>query len=462
MRQWAECVSRSFVVDANGIAESKSEGSIFSSEIQAAVKAELEMVLSSPVFAQSNRCKRFLSHVVLQTLSGRAGELKERTIGINVFDRANDYDTGGDSIVRVTSNEVRKRIGQFYGESEGNHTIQIELPRGSYVPEFKIHPNRNRIDVADLPAESHALSQPIAEGAAAVSEASPPLLKQSETSLSQVHQDTVVAALGPAHSRKFQISVALLVFALITAVAVFSFWESQTQRKTPEVWEGFQRAGIPVLICIGTHNIPSSTPNASPNEETRTFDDLVLRREIIPVDDVTVITSVASLLGKKDIRFRVVGADQTSLTDLRRQPVILIGGADNKWTLRLTQELRYRIEFIPPAVSKEPTAWIMDSEQPNSIPWKISFSVPMYEWKNDYAIVARVDDPTTGVPVLIDAGLGNLGSIAASELIASDTLPKQLASEPGCRGKTNFEAVVGTEIIDAKPGPPHILRLHCW
>ena len=208
--------------------------------------------------------------------------------------------------------------------------------------------------------------------------------------------------------------------------------------------------------------MPSSNLNVSAGKEAQTFADLVLRREIIPVDDVTVITSVASLLGKKDIRFRVVGADQTSLTDLRRQPVILIGGADNKWTLRLTQDLRYRIEFIPPAVSKEPAAWIMDSEQPNGNPWKISFSVPMNEWKNDYAIVARVDDPTTGGPVLIDAGLGNPGSLAASELIASDTLPKQLASDPGCRGKTNFEAVVGTEIIDAKPGPPHILRLYCW
>ena len=152
-------------MNANGIAESKSDNSFFSSEIQAAVKAELEKVLASPAFVQSNRCKRFLSHVVLQTLSGHAGELKERTIGINVFDRSNDYDTGGDSIVRVTSNEVRKRIGQFYGEAEANHTIQIELPRGSYVPEFKIHPSRRELHVASLPAKSLVVSQPVAEEA---------------------------------------------------------------------------------------------------------------------------------------------------------------------------------------------------------------------------------------------------------------------------------------------------------
>lgn len=87
-----------------------------SPEIQSAIKAELDAMLKAPIFAQSGRCKRFLSHVILETLSGNAADLKERTIGINVFNRANDYETGDDSIVRVTANEVRKRLSQFYGE----------------------------------------------------------------------------------------------------------------------------------------------------------------------------------------------------------------------------------------------------------------------------------------------------------------------------------------------------------
>src|SRR3954471_15877252 len=111
-------------------------------DIQTAVRAELDSILKAPIFAQSGRCKRFLSYVVLETLTGNAAELKERTIGINVFERANDYDTGDDSIVRVTANEVRKRIGQFYQESPQSHLVQIDLPRGSYVPEFRIQPSR--------------------------------------------------------------------------------------------------------------------------------------------------------------------------------------------------------------------------------------------------------------------------------------------------------------------------------
>ena len=76
---------------------------------------------------------------------------------------------------------------------------------------------------------------------------------------------------------------------------------------------------------------------------------------------------MASDLGKKGIAFRVVGAELTSLEDLRRQPVILIGAIDNKWTLRLTQNLRYRIEVANPPGSgsaKEPIASIIDSQNP--------------------------------------------------------------------------------------------------
>ena len=447
----------------SGTMDSKFESGIFSPEIQAAIRDELAVVLSSPAFTHSNRCKRFLSHVVLQALAGRGGELKERTIGINVFDRANDYDTGVDSIVRVTSNEVRKRIGQFYVESQGSHIIQIELPRGSYVPEFRIHPGPSRVAPPSLQTELPVTSQPVLEDPALPSEASQAAAAQTGELALKVHQQGEGG--GEAVSRrshKTQLTIVILIVALAAAISAFSVYRGRAQKKGPEVWEEFQRAGVPVLICIGTHDIPPLTMSVAAKEEAQTFDAFVLRREVVPVDDVRVTASLASLLGTKGIRFRIVGADQASLTDLRRQPVILIGGADNKWTLRLTQNLRYRIEFVPPDVSKRPTASIIDSEYPKSNPWRFDFSVPMDEWKNDYAIVARVDDPATGVPVLINAGLGNPGSLAASELVASDTLPRLLASDPGCRAKTNFEAVVGTEIIDAKPGPPHVLRLQCW
>jgi hypothetical protein len=250
---------------------------------------------------------------------------------------------------------------------------------------------------------------------------------------------------------------------LVAGAAIFGLWKPGMEKSGPDVWSSFQHANTPVLICIDTHDL--HVLNSEVSAQSQKFVDLVLRKQVIALDDAAVLASMASVLGKKNIPFRLAGAEQTSLTDFRRQPVILIGAIDNKWTLRLTQNLRYRIEVANPPGSgsgKEPIATIVDFEHPENDQWNVDLGVPFAAWTKDYAIVARIDDATSGVPVLIEAGLGEDGSIAASELITSGAIEAQLAGESACRGKSNFEAVVGTDIIDTRPGPPHILRIKCW
>src|SRR5215813_1008563 len=96
-----------------------------------AVRAELERILASPAFRGSRRCCRFLEYSVQHVLQGNAQEeLRERSIGIEVFQRPPDYDTAEDAIVRVTANEVRKRLAQFYQESGAESDPVITLPPG--------------------------------------------------------------------------------------------------------------------------------------------------------------------------------------------------------------------------------------------------------------------------------------------------------------------------------------------
>lgn len=437
------------------------ESGPLSPELQSAVRAELETMLVAPIFVHSGRCKRFLSYIVEQTLAGNANHLKERTIGIAVFDRANDYHTGDDSIVRVTANEVRKRISQFYQESPHAHLIQIELPRGSYVPEFRIQPSR----FPDKSAEAARSNQPEAESIVSADPSAAPTTSDLPVHRhSSVDLEPIAAAIAPIGFRpRKRVVYSILLVLLVVAVALFSVWKLKSPRQVPDLWSAFLHANVPVLLCIDTHNLQPLVPDQTVDGQS--FVNLVLRRQIISLDDAAILSSMASQLGKKDVRFRVVGAEQTSLADFRRQPVILIGAVENKWTLRLTQTLPYRIEVANPPGSgsgKEPTASIVDSAHPANTPWVIDFSVPFAAWKSDYAIVARMDDTTTGVPVLIEAGLGNDGTVAASELIASGSLERTLAGDRSCQGKNNFEAVVETQIIDTKSGPPHVLRLACW
>src|SRR5437588_993410 len=82
---------------------------------ESAARAELQRILLSQAFRGSRRCCRFLEYSVQHVLQGNAqAELRERNIGIEVFQRPPDYDTAEDAIVRVTANEVRKRLAQFY------------------------------------------------------------------------------------------------------------------------------------------------------------------------------------------------------------------------------------------------------------------------------------------------------------------------------------------------------------
>ena len=76
-----------------------------------------------------------LTFVVGKKLEGREDEIKERTIGIELFGRIADFETSGDSIVRVNASEVRRRLGQYY-QSRRTDPVQIVLPPGTYVPEF--------------------------------------------------------------------------------------------------------------------------------------------------------------------------------------------------------------------------------------------------------------------------------------------------------------------------------------
>lgn len=106
-----------------------------------AIRAELSGLLESPAFRTSKRCRDFLGYVVEHTLRGPGESLKERSLGVDLFQLPPDFDASQHTIVRVTANEVRKKLAQHYLTGNGaTHEVRIELPPGSYRAEFKWAP----------------------------------------------------------------------------------------------------------------------------------------------------------------------------------------------------------------------------------------------------------------------------------------------------------------------------------
>lgn len=106
------------------------------SDTTLAIELELVSILDGPAFHSSSRSRAFLRFVVEEALAGRQDMLKERTIGVSIFGKPSDYDTGADSTVRVRANEVRKRLAGHYDVVAPNAGIRIELPLGTYAPRF--------------------------------------------------------------------------------------------------------------------------------------------------------------------------------------------------------------------------------------------------------------------------------------------------------------------------------------
>jgi hypothetical protein len=100
-----------------------------------AIRSALARILGSPLFAASARASRFLTFVVEAQIGGRK-LLKEYVLGVEVFDRGTAFDPSTDTIVRVEAVRLRKRLRAYYKGPGRNDSVVIELPKGTYAPQF--------------------------------------------------------------------------------------------------------------------------------------------------------------------------------------------------------------------------------------------------------------------------------------------------------------------------------------
>jgi len=101
------------------------------------IRAQVEKIISSRGFARSGRLSRFLTFAVEQTLAGRSEQLKEQSLGLEVFDRKTDYDPRIDPIVRVEARRLRAKLKAYYTSPGRRDDIVIAFPKGTYVPVFR-------------------------------------------------------------------------------------------------------------------------------------------------------------------------------------------------------------------------------------------------------------------------------------------------------------------------------------
>lgn len=403
---------------------------------------ELKAILSSHHFSNSKRYPALLAHVVNKALDGHPDQLKERTLGIEVFYRTPNYDTNADPVVRFSAGEVRKRIAQFYHENGAVSEVQIDLPPGSYVPEFKLRLSESRKQSGE-PVRTESEAKNIRVQAPAVVEAPMPPVRWAA-----IEKPWRVAF------KAYFAWTAVLLLALIPMVA-FALHRIRSFAAVDEMWSPLLKSSSPVQIVIGNgvHEVLSPP---DPQREVL-VNQLHGAYNHLSVCDVVAVSRIAAVLGNRSRPYEIKEANFASLQDLRNRSVILIGAYNNLWTLRLMQPLRFH--FLKDGHSVR----IVDAKDSWNSDWVVDYSTANPSTVNDYAIVARYSDPTTGGSVMVIAGIGAYGTQAASEAVSTPHgLEKLLASMPEGWENKNLEIVIKTAVINGEAGPAEPVSATTW
>lgn len=388
------------------------------------VRAQLDRILASPLFNHSKHYPSFLRYVVNESLEGRVGQLKERPLGVEVFGRDPDYDTTADPVVRTSACEVRKRIARYYQEPGHEDEIRIDLPAGSYIPEFRFASAEAGVPVlADPPVR--ALGAEMPRRAAA--------------------QRWPLVAIGVCAAGFLGIAAAELRGS---GSAVGSFWNP--------VWG----TADSVMLALGVPADVSGPPAAAPGAGMGPTFGEVMRTDRVAFSDALTMARITGFTrehGQKKLDIR--HATAFTLSDLRSAPAILIGAFNNPWTMRLNAGLRFIYEWN----DQTHTGMIRDRQNPSIRSWIHDPGIPYSQLTQDYAVVSRFLDPLTEKMVVVVGGMGRDGTIAAGEFVTNPHYLQMLAERaPKHWEQKNLQVLLATDIVDGKTGPPRILATYFW
>jgi len=407
---------------------------------------ELDRILSSHFFKSAGRSRQFLQYVVQHKLEGHPEQLKERTIGTEVFLRPAGYATGDDPVVRVQAGEVRRRLEQYYQAAPIDSHVLIELPVGSYSPVFHLRSSALK-GIAPVPVPATEV------------EASP---KQSRARL------YIVAAIS-------------FGLALAGGIAFLAFHQSIHKKAAFEqFWSPIFSTKQPVLICLakpvayrptedvyrrysrshpGTFQTEAERANMAlpldPEEKISWGDLFVYTDYGVAAGDVYAAVSISALLSKIDKPSQLRIGTNYTFEDLRNSPAVVVGGFNNKWTMQLTSNLHF-------AFVEDKGQYLIRERVPGGRVWQTRTG-PDGETTEDYGIVSRLVDSKTGQFTITVAGIGPEGTQAAGEYVANARyIEDALRNAPTNWEKGNLEIVLQTTVTDSVAGPPRAIATYYW
>jgi hypothetical protein len=204
---------------------------------------------------------------------------------------------------------------------------------------------------------------------------------------------------------------------------------------------------------------PAQRPLQVPAEKLNGSDLVPVMNQYVGFGDMVVATQVAGMLGRREKPFRMRLASNVAFADLRKTQVLLIGAITNRWTMELGQAWRFRFDRIAGVSNviadtqpgpEGPRHWIVEARADGLA-------------KEDYVLISRIPNSSTGGLVIVAAGIKQFGTEAAGLLLTDPALMENILNKlPAGWENRNLQVVLSAKVIGNTPAQPQIVAWHVW
>lgn len=392
-------------------------------EQQASIRKELAAILAGPSFSGSKRCSDFLDYVVGHALEGDFEHLAERFLGVELFGRPVSYETATDSVVRVRATDVRHRLAQHYAKSAPVSGVRIDLPSGSYAPEF------------------NWLAEPV--------------ISQSHPAADEQRPKWILLC-----------TVALLLVAGIWAGILRWKVLNDPDRIVNEFWQPVIANKRPVIFRFGhtisywiTPEVRRKVESGQPNFSVEQGQIIESWDDFASAGSIRSVLLISDLLNRHGVATRLRWPQEIQESEVANSNVIYVGAFNNSWTVSLNQDFRFTFEE---ADSADGHIWMIRDRKNPDRKWSMTKTYPQ-PIDHDYALITRAFDAAHNRVIISIGGLNQFGSQAAAEFLTDESALGAFArSAPKGWEKQNIQIVLEMEVSDNRPVNPKVAAFNVW
>jgi hypothetical protein len=374
-----------------------------------------QRVVAGPHFARSPLLSKFLLFVVAETLEGRADEITEHQIGVQVFDRPADYRTLEDNIVRNYARQLRKRLAEHFADQGSSEPVRIDIPVGGYVPVF--------VNVADEHGAEHLLGL------------SMPLSVPAQNAAGPEQVAAQPAAARPKWSSR--LAFALLAVAYSAGLVAITWYGATRMRAAQQPAEPAQAlwaalfsgpancylvpsdAGFNLIEDLSRRPVPLAEYIAGSYQEApltgvdaHSAEDL-RSQQLTPFIDLQIAAALAHLQEDNPERVFIRFPRDLRLDDLKSANAVIIGSVgSNPWAAVAETNANFRIVDQP---GMQGAAIIDMKPQPGeAASYASHWNEPAHE---TFALIGFLPNLSGNGHILVVEGLDVAGTQAAAEML---------------------------------------------